>query len=110
MEEMGDYYYALDHDARIKLSIGTKEAGHADGQFFSPQGLAFDHHRDLLLVVDCGNHRVQVFSCDDDDGFSFVSKLGEQGEQGSQSGQFLYPWSLAIDQDRKSTRLNSSHT
>jgi len=110
---MGDYYYALDHDARIKLSIGTKEAGHADGQFFSPQGLAFDHHRDLLLVVDCGNHRVQVFSCDDDDGFSFVSKLGEEGDQPaqgdlswslerknrSQPGHFHQPTGIAIDHD-----------
>jgi len=92
---MGDD--ALDRDARIKLSIGTKLLGSADGQFFLPQGLVFDHHRDLLLVVDCHNHRVQVFSCDDTDGgFSFVSKFGEEGDQ---PGQLLYPVSLAIDHD-----------
>jgi len=85
----------LDRDARIKLSIGTKKRGHADGLFNAPVGLAFDHHRDLLLVVDKDNHRVQVFSCDDDGG-SFVSKLGEEGDQ---PGQLKYPWSLAIDHD-----------
>ena len=53
---------ALDRDARIKLSIGTKQQGHADGVFYNPMGLAFDHHRGLLLVVDSDNHRVQVFS------------------------------------------------
>jgi len=91
---MGDD--ALDRDARIKLSIGTKLHGYADGQFANPRGLAFDHHRGLLLVSDCDNHRVQVFSCDDDDGGSFVSKFGEKGDQ---SGQFMYPDSIAIDHD-----------
>jgi len=47
-----------------------------------------------LIVADCYNNRVQVFSCDD--GCSFVSKFGEQGDQ---PGQFLYPEGLAIDHD-----------
>ena len=94
VEEMGDD--ALDRDARIKLSIGTKQQGDADGLFNSPLGLAFDHHRGLLLVVDFWNHRVQVFSCDDDGGGSFVSKFGEEGNQ---PGQFKHPWGLAIDHD-----------
>jgi len=87
-----------DIDARIKLSIGTIKQAHDDGLLNGPRGLAFDHHRDLLMVVDSCNHRVQVFSCDDDDdeGFSFVSKFGERGNQPS---QFEYPWSLAIDHD-----------
>ena len=94
-EEMGDD--ALDRDARIKLSIGTKEEGKADGQFYSPLGLVFDHHRGLLLAVDCWNHRVQVFSCDDDDGGgSFVSKFGKNG---SQPGQLMNPDGIAIDRD-----------
>jgi len=87
---------ALDRDARIKLSIGTKERGDDDGQFNDPLGLVFDHHRGLLLVVDYCNDRVQVFSCDDDDGCSFVSKFGEQG---SQPGQLKHPWGIAIDHD-----------
>ena len=91
---MGDD--ALDRDARIKLSIGTKYQGDADGVFNYPSGLVFDHHRGLLLVVDSGNHRVQVFSCGDDDGGSFVSKFGEQGRQ---PGQLQFPLGLAIDHD-----------
>jgi len=90
---MGDV--PLDRDARIKLSIGTKQEGNADGQFRTPVGLVFDHHRGLLLVTDFYNHRVQVFSCDDDG--SFVSKFG--GERGNQPGQLANPWGLAIDHD-----------
>jgi len=91
-EEMGDD--TLDRDARIKLSIGTKKGGREDGQFYVPICLVLDHHRDVLLVSDNANSRVQVFSCDD--GGSFVSKFGEKGDQ---PGQFNNPWSLAIDHD-----------
>jgi len=91
VEEMGDD--ALDRDARIKLSIGTKQPGHADGQLCNIMSLAFDPHRGLLLVADSENNRVQVFSCDDG---SFVSKFGQYGDQ---PGQFNYPWDLAIDHD-----------
>jgi len=88
---------ALDRDARIKLSIGTKNGGRDDGLFAEPEGLAFDLHRGLLIVVDCENHRTQVFSCDDDDdGGSFVSTFGEFGRQ---PGQFSYPGGVAIDHD-----------
>jgi len=87
-------YFALDRDARIKLSIGTTDYGGADGEFYNPLGLVFDHRQGLLLVADSRNNRVQVFSCDD--GFSFVSKFGEKGDQ---SCQLNKPWSLAIDHD-----------
>jgi len=90
---MGDD--ALDRDARIKLSIGTKQRGKADGLFSLPRGLAFDHHRGLLLVADCYNHRVQVFSCDDEGG-SFVSKFGDAG---TAPGQLFYSEGIAIDHD-----------
>jgi len=90
---MGDD--VLDRDPRIKLSIGAKQEGRADGQFNNPRGLAFDP-RGLLLVADSGNHRVQVFSQGDDEGFSFVSKFGEQGNG---AGQFQYPSGVSIDQD-----------
>jgi len=85
-----------DIDARIKLSIGTIQEGGDDGVFYVPRGLAFDHYQGVLMVVDSYNHRVQVFSCDDDEGFSFMSKLGERGDQPS---QLKYPSDLAIDHD-----------
>jgi len=91
-------------DARIKLSIGTKQNGAAaDGLFYRPIGMAFDHHRDLLLVVDTNNHRVQVLSCDDG---SFVSKFGENRNQ---PGQFEYPYGIAIDHDHDRIFVTDSH-
>jgi len=78
-------------DARIAFSIGTKEEGHGDGQFNGSRGLEFDHHRGLLLVVDCVNCRVQVFSCDA--GGAFVSKFGHEADELNR------PFGLAIDHD-----------
>jgi len=46
------------------------------------------------MVVDSENHRVQVFSCDD--GGSFVSRFGEEGNQ---PGQLRIPEGIAIDHD-----------
>jgi len=83
----------LVRDSRIKFSIGTKQHGNADGVFYNPTGLAFDHHRGLLLVADSYNHRVQVFSSDDG---SFVSKFGKKGDQ---PGQLHLPNGIAIDHD-----------
>jgi len=80
-----------DCDARIKFSIGRQLQGTTNGTFTVPFGLAFDHHRGLLLVVDVGNHRVQVFSSDDG---SFVSKFGERG-----TGELSRPLALTIDHD-----------
>jgi len=91
-----------ERDARIKLSIGSKQ-GDANGLFYNPRGLAFDHHRGLLLVVDSNNHRVQVFSCDDG---SFVSKLGSFGNQ---PGQLQNPWGLAIDHDHDRVLVTDSN-
>jgi len=90
---MADDTLLVDRDARIKISIGSTQQGYADGQFSSPQGLAFDHHRGLLFVSDYSRHRVQVFSCDDG---SFVSKFGETGNR---PGELRFPWGLAIDHD-----------
>jgi len=87
----------LDRDHRIKLSIGTKEPGRADGVFNFPAGLAFDHHRGLLLVADSNNHRAQVFSCDDDE--RNCSRMSKFGVEGRRPGQFMNPWGLAIDHD-----------
>jgi len=84
----------LDGAGRIKLSIGTKQQGDTDGQFKRASGLAFDHHRGLLFVVDTNNHRIQVFSCDDDGSFKFTF-----GGKGNEPGQLQYPFGIATDHD-----------
>jgi len=56
-------------------------------------------------VVDNFNDLVQVFSCDDDGGGSFVSKFGEHG---TQPGQLQYPFGIAIDHDHDRILISDS--
>src|SRR3712207_8682803 len=68
---------------------------------FRSEGIAIDQEGNVY-VADTGNNRIQVFSSNG----TFISRLGAYGIA---NGSFSHPEGIAIDQDRKSTRLNSSH-
>jgi len=94
-------------EARIRFSIGTEQSGKADGVFSNPRGLAFDHHRRHLFVVDCNNYRVQVFSSIEDDacGGEFLSAFSSFAGSprvrrfAFDNDALLSPWGIAIDHD-----------
>ena len=85
---------------KLRYTIGKEYAGgygddDDDGATFrQARGMAFDHHRGLLLVVDRNNDRVQAFASVDG---SFVCKFGSRGDQ---ERQFRAPVAVAIDKDR----------
>ena len=62
--------------------------GSGDGQFNYPNGLCFNS-KGLLYVVDCNNHRIQVFR-----GNVFLFKFGSKGPN---PGQFNNPSHIAMD-------------
>jgi len=64
--------------------------GSADGQFMDPRGVAIDPTSHNIVVTDCFNHRVQIFS-------SSGMFLSQFGGPGSGDGQFMCPTSVAID-------------
>ena len=67
-------------------NIGSKGSG--DGQFSYPAGLAVDSFG-RLIVCDCNNRRIQVFTLDG----KFVTKIEPQ-----RTG-FGRPWSVAVSND-----------
>ena len=75
---------------RPVLSFGKEGSG--NGMFRSPRPLAATD-RDEIVVVDNGNHRVQVF----DSNGTFLSSFGHKGEN---AGEFSYPNGIAIDNDK----------
>ena len=77
--------YSLQGDYQSKF--GSRSSG--DGQFHYPQGLCFNS-KGLLYVVDCGNHRIQVFSENNE----FLFKFGSKGHN---PGQFQDPHYIAVD-------------
>ena len=71
-------------------SFGRK--GDKQGEFNFPAGIAFDKNGHII-VVDSGNHRVQVFS----EQGEFLSQFGEQG---SLDHQLQDPYGVSVDSDR----------
>lgn len=43
-------------------SFGGTSPGSAEGQFYSPDGIAYDTANDRLIIADQGNYRLQLFS------------------------------------------------
>jgi len=65
-------------------------AGSGDGQFGGPCGVVCNSRGDII-VVEHGNHRVQVF----DKAGKFLFKFGSNGNG---NGQFSSPWGVTVDQ------------
>jgi phage tail-like protein len=68
-------------------------------QLLSPRGLLVPRDRQVLFVVDCGNHRIQIFDLAT---FQLVEIWGQSSpanapQSGSAPGQFNTPWTLAGD-------------
>ena len=76
--------YSLQGDYLSKF--GSRGSG--NGQFNEPRGLCFNS-KGLLYVVDCRNHRVQVFR---ENVFLFTF-----GSEGHNPGQFQSPRHIAVD-------------
>ena len=76
---------------RPVLSFGKEGSG--NGMLRSPRPLAVSD-RDEIVVVDNGNHRVQVFD-------SIGTFLRSFGHRGKNAEEFSYPNGIAIDKDKK---------
>lgn len=97
-EDLGRIYVSDGADCKIavfdmngKHLFDFGKRGAADGEFNSPQGLAFDR-QGRLFVADSLNARVQVF---DSEG-KYLSKFGTRGDQ---PGQLENPKDIAFDSD-----------
>ncbi|ALC17683.1 NHL repeat domain-containing protein [Desulfuromonas soudanensis] len=97
-EELGRIYVSDSIDNKIVVfdmrgnylfSFGKRGSG--DGEFFVPQGLAFDG-RGQLFVADTLNARIQVFDADG----HFLYRFGERGDQ---IAQFENPKDVSFDSE-----------
>lgn len=90
---IGHQVGVFDMQGKHLFSIGRNDgkSSSADGEFFSPQGLAISRDN-KLFVADMYNSRIQVFDADG----KFLYKFGERGDQ---VWQFEYPKDLAFDNE-----------
>jgi len=74
------------------IILGTGKQGQNQGEFDGPYGVAFDSKHKSIVVTDCWNHRLQLFSQDG----KFLSAFGSRG---TKNGQFYYPQGICFQQD-----------
>jgi DNA-binding beta-propeller fold protein YncE len=73
--------------------LGTSgREGKGEGQFAQPRGICINHLTKELFVVDCNNHRIQVFHLLS---LSFIRQIGK-GIQGSGPGLLMYPVGICM--------------
>jgi len=82
--------YRRDYNAVGTEPVLQFGSGSEDFQFDNPIGVACNSRGDVI-VVEYGNHRVQVF----DKAGKFLFKFGSNG---SENGQFSKPYGVAVDQ------------
>ena len=87
------YIFKYDLSGSFLQKIGTEGSG--DGQFYYPNGIAFDSS-DNIYVADGGNNRIQKF----DSNWNFIAKWGANGGDGTQGtgdGEFYSPFGIITD-------------
>ncbi len=109
LDPTGTLYFSDPDDNRVQRILGcdknvcvTPCMGGMSGQptsFREPRGLLIPPTRSSLLVVDSGNHRIQIFDLDT---FQLAAIWGQPSPAaapgpGSEPGQFNSPWTLASD-------------
>ena len=77
----------LNSDLSYCGTLGGRGSG--EGQFFCPQGMAFDGSGNIY-VADGGNHRIQVFTAER----KFLRMFGRYGNG---EGELNVPYAIAID-------------
>lgn len=74
--------------------IGTSgKEGKGESQFAQPRGVCIDPRTKELFVVDCNNHRIQVFHLSS---LAFIRQIGK-GVQGSSPGSLNYAVGICMD-------------
>ena len=84
------------HDLTHLLSVGTK--GTDLGQFKYPKGLCIQPFTNHLLICDSWNHRVQVWSVDDDK-VQPIYSIGTTGQSSHAKGEFNGPFGVCCSPD-----------
>eukprot|EP01038_Epipyxis_sp_PR26KG_P004848 gene4848-6795_t len=74
------------------IGISGKE-GRGENQFAQPRGICIDSRTKEIFIVDCNNHRVQVFHLSS---LAFIRQIG-RGIQGSTNGSLNYAVGICMD-------------
>jgi thiol-disulfide isomerase/thioredoxin len=107
-----------DRDGKILETIGSGEAGSADGSFeeaelYLPEGMAYDSGEGVLYLADAGNHLIRRISFADRT-VETVAGTGLQAPSRSEGGEGLdvalnSPWDLTLLGDHLYIAMTGFH-
>lgn len=81
-----------EQEGRIRV-IGTSgKEGKGESQFAQPRGVCINAATKEIFVVDCNNHRIQVFHLHS---LAFIRQIGK-GSQGNSPGCLMYPVGICM--------------
>ncbi|KAJ1430624.1 hypothetical protein B484DRAFT_49966, partial [Ochromonadaceae sp. CCMP2298] len=77
----------------IRIIGNTGKEGKGEGQFSQPRGICIDAKTKEIFVVDCNNHRIQVYHLNS---LAYIRQIGK-GTQGSAAGSLNYAVGICMD-------------
>eukprot|EP00981_Chlorochromonas_danica_P009740 scaffold2801_cov161-Ochromonas_danica.AAC.20 len=83
-----------EEEEHIRILGTTGKEGKGENQFAQPRGVCINHETKELFVVDCNNHRIQVYHLLS---LAYIRQIGK-GTQGNSPGCLMYPVGICMDQ------------
>jgi len=77
----------------IRVIGNSGKEGKGENQFAQPRGICMDAKTKEIFIVDCNNHRVQVYHLNS---LAYIRQIGK-GEQSSNKGHLNYPVGICMD-------------
>lgn len=77
----------------VRIIGNTGKEGKGENQFTQPRGVCVDNATKELFVVDCNNHRIQVYHLNS---LAYIRQIGK-GLHGDAPGSLNYPVGLCLD-------------
>lgn len=79
--------------SHIRIIGNTGKEGKGENQFAQPRGICVDAKTKEIFIVDCNNHRIQVYHLTS---LAYIRQIGK-GVQGDQPGMLNYAVGICMD-------------
>jgi DNA-binding beta-propeller fold protein YncE len=77
----------------IRIIGNSGSEGKGENQFAQPRGICMDAKTKEVFIVDCNNHRVQVYHLNS---LAYIRQIGK-GDKGATKGNLNYPVGICMD-------------
>lgn len=87
----------MEGSSNVRIIGTTNKEGKGENQFAQPRGVCINHDTKELFVVDCNNHRIQVYHLPS---LAYIRQIGK-GVQSNSPGCLMYPVGICMDDSQQ---------